>query len=64
MPPISIGPWGPHPVIMGTVFSGISIDISPISAMPAVPMGMYSGRICLIFYATSFLSTPMNVGIS
>ena len=40
MPPISIGPNWPNPVIIGSVLSGIGISISPISAMPAEPIGM------------------------
>ncbi len=40
MPPISIGPNGPKPVIIGSVLSGSGISISPISAMPAEPIAM------------------------
>jgi hypothetical protein len=40
MPPISIGPNWPKPVIIGSVFSGSGISIAPISAMPAFPIGI------------------------
>jgi hypothetical protein len=40
MPPISIGPNGPRPVIIGSVLSGSGISISPMSAMPRSPITM------------------------
>jgi hypothetical protein len=40
MPPISTGPNGPSPVIIGSVLAGSGISIEPISPMPALPMGM------------------------
>ena len=40
MPPISIGPNWPKPVIIGSVLSGIGISIAPISAMPVEPIAM------------------------
>ncbi len=42
MPPISIGPNWPKPVIIGSVLSGAGISISPI-AMPVDPIAMASG---------------------
>ncbi len=43
MPPISIGPNGPVPVIIGKVLGGSGIDISAMSAMPVVPIAMAPG---------------------
>jgi hypothetical protein len=40
MPPISIGPNGPNPVIIGSVLSGAGISIAPISPIPVDPIGM------------------------
>ena len=40
MPPISTGPNCAKPVIIGNVLSGSGISISPMSAMPAPPIGM------------------------
>ena len=40
IPPISIGPNCPKPVIIGSVLFGIGISIEPISAMPAEPIGI------------------------
>ena len=37
---ISMGPNGPSPVIIGTVFSGSGIFMSAMSAMPRSPIAM------------------------
>ena len=50
MPPISIGPKGPVPVIIGSVLSGSAISWS--IAPPFSPITMYSGTSLLIFCMT------------
>jgi len=59
MPPISIGPNCPDPVIIGSVFSGIGISISPM-APPVEPIAIASGASLPTALARSFLETPIR----
>ena len=60
MPPISIGPNCPVPVIMGKVLGGRGIDISAMSAMPRVPIAMAPGAARSSALAQTVLRTPMK----
>ena len=60
MPPISIGPNCPEPVIIGSVLSGSGISISPI-AMPVEPIAIESGASRFTALAMSFFETPIKV---
>ena len=63
MPPISIGPNCPEPVIIGKVLAGAGISISPI-AMPAFPITMASGASLPMALARSFFDTPIMFRMS
>ena len=63
MPPISIGPNGPLPVIIGSVLSGAGISMLPI-AMPVAPIAMASGASLPNALARSFRDTPMKLRMS
>ena len=64
MPPISMAPNWPQPVIIGRVLSGSGISISPISAMPLSPIAMNSGCTLRMVFVTRDMSAPIKVGTS
>ena len=63
IPPISIGPNGPVPVIIGSVLSGAGISMSPM-AIPVLPITMASGASLPTAFARSFFETPIMLRMS
>ncbi len=62
IPPISIGPNWPKPVIIGSVLSGIGISIAPISAMPgATHRHVVGHELADAAGEIAALGTPMKV---
>ncbi len=63
MPPISMGPNCPDPVIIMSVLSGIGISISPI-AIPVDPITIASGASFRTAFARSAFGTPIMLRMS